>query len=137
MKFDRKLGFSESAEGPMTKGTMSCGSRVPVSELELELELIQSDGGAFAEMSSDVGALADVTATALAAGNIQFLSISAVEARGMYKRRIRSAWGHTGRLRSQNEVAGSVFCVSPGQMASWTRAFMRLEPGGELTPPFF
>ena len=50
--------------------------------------------GAFAEMSSDVDALADVTASALAADHIQFFSTSAVEAKGMYKQRIRTAWGH-------------------------------------------
>ena len=45
-------------------------------------------------MSSDVEALADVTASALAADHIQFFSTSAVEAKGMYKQRIRTAWGH-------------------------------------------
>ena len=50
--------------------------------------------GAFAEVSSDVGALADVTASAPAAYLIQFFSTSAVEAEGMYKQRTRTAWGH-------------------------------------------
>ena len=50
--------------------------------------------GAFAEMPSDVDALTDVTASALAADHIQFFSTSAVEAKGMYKQRIRTAWGH-------------------------------------------
>ena len=50
--------------------------------------------GAFAEMSSDVDALADVIVSALAADYIQFFSTSAVEAKGMYKQRIRTAWGH-------------------------------------------
>ena len=45
-------------------------------------------------MSSDVGSLADVTASALAADHIQFFSTSAAEAKGMYKQRIRAAWGH-------------------------------------------
>jgi len=50
--------------------------------------------GAFAEMSSDVDALADVIASALAADHIQFFSTSAAGAEGMYKQRIRAAWGH-------------------------------------------
>ena len=50
--------------------------------------------GAFAEMPSGVGALADVTASALSADHIQFLSTSAAEAKGMYKQRIRAVWGH-------------------------------------------
>ena len=44
-------------------------------------------------MSSDVEPLADVTASALAADHIQFFSTSAAEAKGMYKQRIRAAWG--------------------------------------------
>ena len=49
---------------------------------------------AFAEMPSDVDSIADVIASALAADHIQFFSISAVKARGMYKQRIRTAWDH-------------------------------------------
>ena len=45
-------------------------------------------------MSSDVDALADITASALAADHIQFFSTSAAEAKFMYKQRIRAAWGH-------------------------------------------
>ena len=45
-------------------------------------------------MFPDVDALADVIAPALAAGHIQFLSTSAVVAKGMSKQRIRMAWGH-------------------------------------------
>ena len=82
-EFDRKLGTSKGAEGPMTKEMKSYGSRVPVPVI-----------GAFAEMSSDVDALAGVTAPALAADHIQFFSTSAAEAKGMYKQRIRTAWGH-------------------------------------------
>ena len=64
----------------MTMEIKSCGSRVPVPVV-----------GAFAEMASDVGALADVTASALAADHIQFFSTSAAEAKGVYKQRIRTA----------------------------------------------
>ena len=42
-------------------------------------------------MSSDVEALADVTASALAADHIQLFSTGAVEAKCMYKQRIRAA----------------------------------------------
>ena len=49
--------------------------------------------GAFAEMSSDVDAVAGAIASALAADHIQFFSTSAAEAKGMYKQRIRAAWG--------------------------------------------
>ena len=82
-EFDNKLGTPEGAGGPMTKEMKSCGSRVPVPVI-----------GAVAEMPSDVGALADVTASALAADHIQFFSTSAAEAKGMCKQRIWTAWGH-------------------------------------------
>ena len=44
--------------------------------------------GTFAEVSSDVEALTDVIASALAADHIQFFFTSAPEAKGMYKQRI-------------------------------------------------
>jgi hypothetical protein len=69
--------------GPTTKEVKSYGSRVPVPVI-----------GAFAEMSPDVEALADVTAPALAADYTQFFFTSAVEAKGMYKQRTRAAWSH-------------------------------------------
>ena len=47
-----------------------------------------------AEMSTDVGALADVAASALAADHTQFVSTGALEAMGIYKKRIRTAWVH-------------------------------------------
>ena len=50
--------------------------------------MLGSDVGAFAEMLSDVDALADVIASALAVNHIQFFSASAVEAKGVYKQRI-------------------------------------------------
>ena len=65
---DRKPGTPEDAEGPMTKEMTSHGSRVLVPVV-----------GAFAEMSSDVDALLDVAASALAADHIQFFSTSALE----------------------------------------------------------
>ena len=45
-------------------------------------------------MSSDVEALADVTTSTLAADQILPFPTGAVEAKGMYKQRIRAAWGH-------------------------------------------
>ena len=83
---DCKLGSPEGAGGPMAKEVKSYGSRVLVPVI-----------GAFAEMSSDVKALADDTASALAAGHIQYFSTSAVEAKGICKQRIRAAWGHPAR----------------------------------------
>ena len=50
--------------------------------------------GAFAEMFPDVDALVGVIASAFAADHIQFFSISAMDAKGMHKQRIRTAWGH-------------------------------------------
>ena len=66
----------------MAKEMKSCGFRMLVPVI-----------GAFAEMSSDVETLADVTAPALAADHTKFFSTSAVEA-NIYKLRIRTAWGH-------------------------------------------
>ena len=80
---DRKLGTVAGTEGPMAKEVKSYGSKVSVPVI-----------GAFAEMSSDVEALADVTASALAADHIQLFSTSAVEAKGVYEQRTRTAWGH-------------------------------------------
>ena len=70
--FDRKLGTPEDVKGPMTKEVKSCGSRALVPVI-----------GAFAEMFSDVEALADATASALTADHIQFFSASTVEAKGI------------------------------------------------------
>ena len=81
-EFDRKLGTPGGAEGPMTKEVKSYGPRILVPVI-----------GAFAEMWH-VEALADVTASALAADHIQFFPTSSAEARGMYKQRIQTAWGH-------------------------------------------
>ena len=67
----------------MTKGMGPCGPGVPVHV-----------AGAFAEMSSDVGALAGVIAPALAADHTQFFANGAVGSGGMYKQRIRTAWDH-------------------------------------------
>ena len=67
----------------MTRETGSCGSRVLFPVV-----------GAFAEMSSDVNALADAITSALAANQIQFFSTSAVEAGAMCKQRTWTAWGH-------------------------------------------
>ena len=50
--------------------------------------------GAFAEISSDVDAFADVIPSTLAADRILLSSTSAAEAEGMYKQRIRTTWGH-------------------------------------------
>ena len=46
-------------------------------------------------MPSDVNALADVIASALAADHTQFFSTSTAEAKGVYRQNIRTAWGHT------------------------------------------
>jgi hypothetical protein len=70
----------------MTKEVKSCGSGVPVPVI-----------GAFAEMSSDVDAPADVIASGLAARHTQFFSTSTLEAGSMYKPRIRAARGHLAR----------------------------------------
>ena len=56
--------------------------------------------GAFAEMSSDVGALADVIASTLASDHTQLLFTSAMGAKGTCKQRTRAAWGaHRGWAR--------------------------------------
>jgi len=66
-ELDRKPGTPEGPEGPMTKEVKSYGSRVLVPVI-----------GAFAEVPSEVEAVADVTAPALAAKHTQFFSTSAV-----------------------------------------------------------
>ena len=87
-EFDRKPGTPEGVKGPMTKNTKFYVSIVPVPAI-----------GAFSEMPLDVGALADVTAQALAAEHTQFFSTNAVEAKGAYKKRIRAGWGHAAHRR--------------------------------------
>ena len=67
----------------MTREMKPHGPRVPVPVI-----------GAFAEMSSDVNALADVIAPALAADHIHFFSTSALGAKDVYKQRIWAVWGH-------------------------------------------
>ena len=79
----RKLVTPEGVDGPMTKEMKSYGSRVLVPVI-----------GAFAGVSPNVEALADVTALALAADHVHFFSTGAEEAKGMYKQRNRTAWGH-------------------------------------------
>ena len=102
-EFDRKVGTPGGVEGPMTKKMKSYGSRVLVPVI-----------AAFAEMSSDVEALADVTASALAADHIQFFSTSAEEAKGMYKQRIQTACGHCGDgpSSSTNPSGGAMFLIT-------------------------
>ena len=79
------LGIPEGADGPMVQALKQYrGGRVLVPVV-----------GAFAEMSSDTELIADLIATALAADHIQFYSESAKQAKGMFKQRIRKAWGHT------------------------------------------
>ena len=72
-EFDRKLGTSEGAEGPVPREVRSFGSRVHVFVADT-----------FAEMPSDVGTLAGVIASALAADHTQSFSNSAAEAKGVY-----------------------------------------------------
>ena len=64
----------------MNKGVKSYGSKVLVPVV-----------GTFAVVSSDVDALADVIASALAVDYIQFLSTSAAEVNGVCKQRTRAA----------------------------------------------
>jgi len=49
--------------------------------------------GAFAEMSSDIKAIADLIAAALAADHAQFYNESAKKSKGMFTQRIHKAWG--------------------------------------------
>ena len=90
MQFSACNPFSSSwSFAPDQASSQSAISRSPYGP-RLPVPII----GAFAEMPSDMDALADVTASAFAAGHIQFISTSAAEAKGMYKQRIRAAWGH-------------------------------------------
>ena len=77
------LDTPKGAGGGMTSEVKSCGFRVfvPVA-------------GAFAEMSSDAGALAGAIAPALAADHTQFFSTSAAEAKRVHKQHNRMAWAH-------------------------------------------
>jgi len=86
-KIDSKLGTPEGATGPMVLEFKKYGATpgkvlVPVV-------------GAFAEMSSDVSAIADLIATALAADHVQFYNASAKQSKGMFTQRIQKAWGYT------------------------------------------
>jgi hypothetical protein len=82
---DDLLGTPEGVDGPMVRALKDYRGGcvlVPVA-------------GAFAEMSSDTDLIADLIATALAGDHVRFYDESAKQAKGMFKQRIRRAWGHT------------------------------------------
>ena len=51
--------------------------------------------GAFAEMSGDVSRICDIIAHELASANVSYYNDDAKRTKGMYRRRIQKAWGHT------------------------------------------
>jgi len=51
--------------------------------------------GAFAEMSEDVSRICDITAHGLARTHVSYYSDDAKRTKGMYRKRIQKAWGHT------------------------------------------
>ena len=60
--------------------------------------------GAFAEMSGDVSRICDIIAHELASTHVSYYNDDAKRTKGMYRRRIQKAWGHTRRT-----AAGPVF----------------------------
>ena len=51
--------------------------------------------GAFAEMSGDVSRICDIIAHELARTHVSYYNDDAKRTKGMYRRRIQKAWGHT------------------------------------------
>ena len=51
--------------------------------------------GAFAEMSGDVSRICDIIAHELASTHVSYYNDDAKRTKGMYRRRIQKAWGHT------------------------------------------
>ena len=51
--------------------------------------------GAFAEMSGDVSRICDIIAHELASTHVPYYNDDAKRTKGMYRRRIQKAWGHT------------------------------------------
>ena len=105
----------------MTKETGPCGSQVLVPVI-----------CAFAEMPSDVHALAGVIAPALVADHTRFFSTGAVEAKGMYKQHIRTVWAHAAHrgwarllLNRRRDL------VYPGQLAAQVANSMTRSSSGK------
>jgi len=51
--------------------------------------------GAFAEMSGDVSRICDIIAHDLARTHVSYYNNDAKRTKGMYRKRIQKAWGHT------------------------------------------
>ena len=51
--------------------------------------------GAFAEMSGDVSRICDIIAHDLARTHVSYYNDDAKRTKGMYRKRIQKAWGHT------------------------------------------
>ena len=51
--------------------------------------------GAFAEMSEDVSRICDITTHDLARTNVSYYNDDAKRTKGLYRKRIQEAWGHT------------------------------------------
>ena len=51
--------------------------------------------GAFAEMSEDVSRICDIIAHDLARTHVSYCNDDAERTKGMYRKRIKKAWGHT------------------------------------------
>ena len=51
--------------------------------------------GAFAEMSEDVSRICDITTHDLARTNVSYYNDDAKRTKGIYRKRIQEAWGHT------------------------------------------
>ena len=51
--------------------------------------------GAFAEMSGDVSRICDIIAHELAGTHVSYYNDDAKRTKGMYRKRVQKAWGHT------------------------------------------
>ena len=89
-EIDTKLGTPEGAEGPLMAEMRTYGS--PPGRVLAPVV------GAFAEMSSDMYALADVIAATMTADHLQFFNASAKQTRGMFRERVLRDWGHAAHL---------------------------------------
>ena len=87
---DTMLKTPEGEEGPVMAEMRTYGS--PPGRVLAPVV------GAFAEMSSDMYALADVISAAMTADHLQFFNAPAKQTRGMFRERLLRDWGHAAHL---------------------------------------
>jgi len=84
-RIDELNGHPPGSDGPMATALRRYnGGRVLVFVV-----------GAFAEMPEDVSRICDITAHDLARTHVSYYNDDAKRTKGMYRQRIKKAWGHT------------------------------------------